>query len=68
MSAKEFLERHRKLESDLSQAIYNLISGYEKEIGMGVDGIDIDLSHNYAMGSEKETILVNTSVKLDFSE
>ncbi len=68
MSAKEFVARYRKLESDLSQAIYNLISDYEEETGMGVDGIDIELLQNRAMGGDKMTILVNTSVKLDLSE
>lgn len=68
MSAKEFVARHRKLESDLSQAIFNLLSDYEKDIGMGVDGVDIDLLQNRAMGGDKTTVLVNTSVKLDLSE
>lgn len=68
MSAKEFVARHRKLESDLNQAIFNLLSDYEKDIGMGVDGVDIELLQNRAMGGDKTTVLVNTSVKLDMSE
>ena len=68
MSAKEFVERHRKLESDIKVAVYALLSEYEQEIGFNAKSIDIDLTTDYRMGSNPTTCNLKVSVKLDISE
>ena len=68
MSAREFIERHRKLESDIKVAVYAILSEYEQEIGINAKGIDIDLMSEYRMGSNPTTCNLKVSVKLDISE
>ena len=68
MSAKEFIERHRKLESDIKVAVYALLSEYEQEIGTNAESIDIDLKPDYRIGSNPTTCNLKVSVKLDISE
>lgn len=68
MSAKEFIERHRKLESDIGVAVYALLSEYEQEIGTNTESIDIDLTPDCRMGSNPTTCDLKVSVKLDISE
>ena len=68
MSAREFVERHRKLESDISVAVYALLSEYEKEIGINAESIDIELIPDCRMGSNPTTCNLKVSVKLDISE
>lgn len=68
MSAKEFIERHRKLESDIKVAVYALLSEYEQEIGTNAESIDIDLMPDCRMGSNPTTCDLKVSVKLDISE
>lgn len=68
MSAREFLERHRKLESDIKVAVYALLSEYEQEIGFNAESIDIDLIPEHRMGSNPTTCNLKVSVKLDISE
>lgn len=68
MSAREFVERHRKLESDIKVAVYALLSEYEQEIGINAESIDIELMTDYRMGSNPTTCNLKVSVKLDISE
>lgn len=68
MSAREFIERHRKLESDIKVAVYALLSEYEQEIGTNAESIDIDLMPDCRMGSNPTTCDLKVSVKLDISE
>lgn len=68
MSAREFVERHRKLESDIKVAVYALLSEYEQEIGINAESIEIDLMPDYRMGSNPTTCDLKVSVKLDISE
>ena len=68
MSAKEFVERHRKLESDIKVAVYALLSEYEQEIGFNAESINIDLMPDYRIGSNPTTCYLKVSVKLDISE
>ena len=68
MSAREFIERHRKLESDIKVAVYALLSEYEQEIGTNAESIDIELNTDYSMGINPTTCKLNVSVKLDISE
>ena len=68
MSAKEFVERHRKLESDIKVAVYALLSEYEQEIGINAESIDIELIPEHRMGSNPTTCNLKVSVKLDISE
>lgn len=67
MSAREFVEKHRKLESEINEAVRALILQYEKDIGLAVERVDIDLLHQRNMGGEKHTIDVTTSVRLDIN-
>ena len=68
MSAREFIERHRKLESDIKVAVYALLSEYEQEIGTNAESIDIELNTDYSMGINHTTCNLKVSVKLDISE
>ena len=68
MSAREFIERHRKLESDIKVAVYALLSEYEQEIGTNAESVDIDLMPEYRMGGNPTTCDLKVSVKLDISE
>ena len=68
MSAREFIERHRKLESDIKVAVYALLSEYEQEIGTNAESIDIELNTDYSMGMNPTTCNLKVSVKLDISE
>ena len=68
MSAREFIERHRKLESDIKVAVYALLSEYEQEIGTNAESIDIYLMPDCRMGSNPTTCDLKVSVKLDISE
>lgn len=68
MSAREFIERHRKLESDIKVAVYALLSEYEQEIGTNAESIDIELNTDYSMGINPTTCNLKVSVKLDISE
>ena len=68
MSAREFIERHRKLESDIKVAVYALLSEYEQEIGTNAKSIDIELNTDYSMGINPTTCNLKVSVKLDISE
>lgn len=68
MSAREFIERHRKLESDIKVAVYALLSEYEQEIGTNAESIDIDLKPEHRIGSNPTTCNLKVSVKLDISE
>ena len=68
MSARDFIERHRKLESDIKVAVYALLSEYEQEIGTNAESIDIELNTDYSMGINPTTCNLKVSVKLDISE
>lgn len=68
MKAREFVERHKKLESDISDAINALVSDYQDEVGLGVRSIDIDQLETTNMGDEFRTFARYASVKLDLSE
>lgn len=68
MSAKEFVERHRRLESDIAVAVYALLSEYEQEIGFNAESINIDLMPDHRIGSNPTTCHLKVSVKLDISE
>lgn len=68
MSAREFIERHRKLESDIKVAIYTLLSEYEQETGVNAESIDIELKTDYCIGINPTTCNLKVSVKLDISE
>lgn len=68
MSAKEFVERHRRLESDIAVAVYALLSEYEQEIGFNAESINIDLMPDHRIGSNPTTCDLKVSVKLDISE
>ena len=68
MSAREFIERHRKLESDIKVAVYALLSEYEQEIGTNAESIYIELNTDYSMGINPTTCNLKVSVKLDISE
>ena len=68
MSAKEFVERHRKLESNIAVAVYALLSEYEQEIGFNAESIDIELMTDCRMGSDPTTCDLKVSVKLNISE
>ena len=68
MSAREFIEKHRKLESDIKVAVYTLLSEYEQETGANAESIDIELKTDYCKGVNPTTCNLKVSVKLDISE
>lgn len=68
MKAREFVERHKKLESDIADAINTLVSEYQDEVGLGVRDIDIDSLETTVMGDDFRKFTRSASVKLDLSE
>lgn len=68
MNAKEFVQRHKKLEQDISNAVTKLVSDYENEIGAPVRDIEIDAVDVTRMGDDFTKYIRRASVKLDLSE